>query len=183
MGTLKMPTLTPGERHEFASELSVAGRMWRALLNERLRDIDMSPARWSALYWLSRSPEGVSQTTLADLAGVEPATLVRTIDQLQEQELVERRPCLSDRRVNRLHLTPEAYPLVARMGEVADTLRRELMADFPDEEVRICINLMRRLRGRLEHANASPKRHARPRHVAAASSSEVDVDSSLRNAS
>ncbi len=69
--------------------------------------MNMSIARWSALYWLGQAGDGVSQAHLAELAGVEPPTLVRVIDQLEQQGLVERRASPSDRRVNMLYLTPD----------------------------------------------------------------------------
>jgi MarR family transcriptional regulator for hemolysin len=149
--------VTPQDRHEFARELVVVARRWRRHMNERLRTQAMSTPRWSALYWLAQSPEGLSQKDLAERVGVEPATLVRTIDSLEEQGLAERRPCRHDRRVKFVHATDAAQPLLDRMASVGDAVRAELMADIPDDEFRAGLRLLRRLRGSLE---AEPKADA-----------------------
>ncbi len=153
--------VTPQDRHEFARELIVVARRWRTRMNERLRSEDMSSPRWSALYWLSQSPNGISQTELADRAGVEPATLVRTLDGLEKQRLAERRPCRHDRRIKLVYLTDTARPLIDRMFEIGDEVRAELMADVPEDEFRAGMRLLRRLRGSLDGAPVAGSRGAR----------------------
>ena len=110
----------------------------------------MSIARWGALYWLGQAGDGVSQAHLADLAGVEPPTLVRVIDQLEAQGLVERRASLSDRRVNLLYLTQAALPLVTEIEAEAETLRKELLGDLSFEEYEVAVAVMQKLRQRLD---------------------------------
>ena len=110
----------------------------------------MSIARWGALYWLGQAGDGVSQAHLAELAGVEPPTLVRVIDQLEAQGLVERRVSPTDRRVNLLSLTDAALPLVAEIETEAETLRMELLGDLSFEEYEMAVMVMAKLRSRLD---------------------------------
>jgi MarR family transcriptional regulator for hemolysin len=136
--------------HAFSRELVVTARRWRTRLNERLKSVGLTEARWSALYWLWQSPEELSQTALADRAGVESPALVRTLDLLCEAGLVERRACAHDRRAKVVALTPAAMPLVRRLDGVAAALRAELMADLTAEELQVALRVMQKLRTRLD---------------------------------
>lgn len=142
-------TLGDEERHEFVRELVIVARRWRNRLDERLKSIGMSQARWAALYWLASSPDGLTQTALAERAGVEAPTLVRIIDLLEEQGLVERRISVRDRRSKIVHLTPAATPVVAEIEKVAGTLRAEVLEDVSPEELRLMLRTLQQLRGRL----------------------------------
>ncbi len=145
-----MNRLSPRDRHDFAQSISVVARRWRTRLDERLKPMNMSIARWGALYWLGQAGDGVSQAHLAELAGVEPPTLVRVIDQLEAQGLVERRVSPTDRRVNLLSLTDAALPLVAEIETEAETLRMELLGDLSFEEYEMAVMVMAKLRSRLD---------------------------------
>ena len=144
-----MDRLTSRDRHDFAQAISIVARRWRTRLDERLKPLDMSIARWGALYWLGQTGDGVSQAALADMAGVEPPTLVRVIDQLEAQGLVERRTSPSDRRVNLLHLTPAAKPLVAEIEAEAERLRLELLDGISYEDYQAALGVIHKLRDRL----------------------------------
>lgn len=145
-----MDRLTPRERHDFAQVISVVARRWRTRLDERLKPMDMSIARWGALYWLGQAGDGVSQATLAEMAGVEPPTLVRVIDQLEAQGLVERRVSPTDRRVNLLRLTDAAKPLVRQIEAEAERLRVELLEDVSYEDYQTTFTVLQKLSERLD---------------------------------
>jgi|SRR6185312_9395121 MarR family transcriptional regulator, transcriptional regulator for hemolysin len=144
-----MDRLSSRDRHDFAQAISIVARRWRTRLDERLKPLDMSIARWGALYWLGQAGDGVSQAALAELAGVEPPTLVRVIDQLEAQGLVERRASPTDRRVNLLRLTPAAKPLVAEIEAEAERLRIELLEGLSYEEYQTALGVMEKLRDKL----------------------------------
>jgi MarR family transcriptional regulator for hemolysin len=112
--------------------------------------MNMSIARWGALYWLGQQSEGVSQAALAEMAGVEPPTLVRVIDQLEAQGLVERRVSAADRRVNLLRLTDAARPLVTEIEAEAEKMRMEVLHDLTFEEYESAMIVMGKLRERLD---------------------------------
>src|ERR1700748_2905859 len=76
-----MDRLTSRDRHDFAQVISGVARRWRTPPDERLKPMNMSIARWGALYWLGMAGDGVSQAALAELAGGEPPTPVRGVGQ------------------------------------------------------------------------------------------------------
>jgi MarR family transcriptional regulator for hemolysin len=151
--------LAEDDLHDFARELVVVARRWRTRLDERLRNLGSSEARWAALYELWQAPDGLSQTALAERAGVESPTLVRTLDLLCEAGLVERRGCAYDRRTKVVVLTPAATPLIGRLDTVAADLRSDVMSELTPEELASALTTLRKLRARLDAgAAAEPDR-------------------------
>ncbi|HKR88091.1 MAG TPA: MarR family transcriptional regulator [Phenylobacterium sp.] len=147
-----MDQLAEDDLHDFARELVVVARRWRTRLDEQLKMQGLSEARWAALYWLWQAPEGLSQTVLAERAGVESPTLVRTLDLLCEAGLVERRSCAYDRRAKVVVLTPAAMPVIHQLDAVAAGLRRDLMAELTPQELSTALTVLRKLRVRLDSA-------------------------------
>jgi DNA-binding MarR family transcriptional regulator len=72
--------------------------------------------------------EGVSQAEVATWLDIEPIALVRMLDKLHEEGLVERRAHPTDRRVRTLWLTPAARPVVERILEINLAIREEACA-------------------------------------------------------
>lgn len=77
--------------------------------------------------------EGVSQAEVATRLDIEPIALVRMLDRLCEEGLVERRLHPTDRRVRALWLTSAARPLLARILAINEAIREEAFAGLPAE--------------------------------------------------
>lgn len=147
-----MDPLIAEDRLQLARELALVTRRLRLKVDERLKSLGMSQSRGAVLYWLSDAPEGLSQTALAERAGVEPATLVRTLDQLEGQGLVERQPSPFDRRVNLVRLTEAAKPVLKEVFRVGEEVRREVMAGVSREDLQVTLAILRRMHARLDDA-------------------------------
>jgi len=106
--------------------VSDVARLLRRRFDERARSIGVTRPQWRVLTVLSRC-EGINQVALADLLEVEPITLCRMVDRLQEAKLVERRPDPSDRRAWQLHLTEASRPMIDELRDVAQTMFEEVM--------------------------------------------------------
>ncbi|MBF8223676.1 MULTISPECIES: transcriptional regulator SlyA [Halomonadaceae] len=115
--------------------LSRLPRLWRAILDQRLAPLGLTQTRWVTLYHLWRLGDGQPQCDLARAIGVEAPSLVRTLDQLAEQGLVERCPCDQDRRTKRIFLTEAATPLLQQIDAVVAEARQEMLAGLSDDEV------------------------------------------------
>lgn len=136
---------------QFAFELGRVNRQWRKRLDERLKHMDLTQARWVVLLHLSRIGP-VSQRELAGVVGVEGPTLVRVLDNLERQGLVLRRSCEEDRRIKRLHLAEAAGPVLAEIMRIASDFRRELLAGVPPEELHAAWRVLKTIGDRLETA-------------------------------
>jgi MarR family transcriptional regulator for hemolysin len=159
---LALDETTKQARGELARELLVAARRLRTRLDERLRPLGVGEARWAALCCLRRSPLGLTQTALAEQAGVESPTLVRTLDLLCAAGLVERRGAPNDRRSKLVVLRAGALPLLERLDAAAADLRQEVMADLTPEEIAVTLRVLAKLRRGLDGpAGVAPASEAR----------------------
>ncbi|GEN25801.1 transcriptional regulator SlyA [Halomonas cupida] len=126
-------------------QLARTPRIWRAVLDQRLAPLGLTQTRWVTLYHLSRMPHGQPQCDLARAIGVEAPSLVRTLDQLCEQGLVERCPCDQDRRTKRIHLTPAAAPLLEKIETIVQEARQEMLAGIDDSDQQKLSELLTRI--------------------------------------
>ncbi|WP_027961594.1 transcriptional regulator SlyA [Halomonas halodenitrificans] len=126
-------------------QLSRLPRLWRAIIDERLAPLGLTQTRWVTLYHLWRLGDGQPQCDLARAIGVEAPSLVRTLDQLSEQGLVERRPCDQDRRTKRVYLTAAATPLLERIDDVVQEARDEMFAGLDADEIATLGELLSRI--------------------------------------
>lgn len=126
-------------------KLSRVPRLWRAVLDERLAPLGLTQTRWVTLYHLWSMGGGQAQCDLARAIGVEAPSLVRTLDQLTEQGLIERRPCHDDRRTKRIFLTDKANPLLERIDDVVKKARGEMLSGITQEEVDLFEDLLARI--------------------------------------
>jgi len=80
-----------------------------------------------ALLRIARN-EGHSQAKIAAIMDIEPIALVRALDRLVEEGLVERRPHPTDRRVWTLWLMPKGWRVVERILEINQENREDALA-------------------------------------------------------
>ena len=108
-------TRTSEARREILFQLADVARSMRTYVDQRAREHGMTRAQWGALARLERQ-EGMSQAEMAEALEVQPITLLRLVDRLCEQNLVERRPHPHDRRANRLYLTDKGRATLVAHG-------------------------------------------------------------------
>lgn len=107
--------------------LGDAARLLRRSFDERARAVGVTRPQWRVLALLKRF-DGCTQVTMADMLDVEPITLGRMIDRLQESGLVERRADPKDRRAWRLHLTALGENRIAALRPTARALFDDALA-------------------------------------------------------
>jgi DNA-binding MarR family transcriptional regulator len=99
--------------------LAQVSRLMRRSFDERARTIGVTRPQWQVLTLLLHY-EGINQGGLAEILEVEPITLGRMIDRLQDSGLVERRNDPADRRAWRLHLTDKGRDLLETLRPHAE---------------------------------------------------------------
>ena len=138
-------------RRQFPFGTARIARRWRKLLDERLKDLGVTQARWNTMVALHRGGEGTTQRDLAELMSIENPTLVRLLDNLENQELIERRACKEDRRARRLYLTARGRAFMEELDERAESLRDQLLNGITKEELEICLNVFDRVIENSDH--------------------------------
>jgi MarR family transcriptional regulator for hemolysin len=138
-------------RDQFPFANARVARRWRKLLDERLKDLNVTQARWSTMVYLQRGGEGLTQRELAHLMAIENPTLVRLLDSLEEHGLIERRPCKRDRRARRLYLTNAGERFMSDLAERGNVLRDEMLRGIGDKELEVTLRVFERI---MENADA-----------------------------
>ena len=110
-------------------EIAETAHALRKAFDRRASALGVTRAQWKVLFRLTRFP-GLRQVELADMLDVEPITLCRIVDRLEEAELVERQRDPEDRRAWRLQVTDKAKPLVERLKSLGSELVGEAFADI-----------------------------------------------------
>ncbi len=131
--------------------LADTSRLIRRAFDERARSIGVTRPQWQVLTTLRRH-EGSNQGSLAELLDVEPITLSRMLDRLQQARLVERRPDPADRRAWCLYLTPKGNALLKDLkplGEQVVAMALEGMSPAERDDLRIKLD---RIRGNLSRS-------------------------------
>lgn len=127
------------------SDLARLVRLWRALIDQRLKPLELTQTHWVTLHSIHQMPPDQSQIQLAKAIGIEQPSLVRTLDQLEHKGLICRRTCANDRRAKRITLTDSAAPIIADMEKVIEHTRGEILFGISQEEHDVLINLINRL--------------------------------------
>ena len=97
-------------------EIGETAHALRKAFTRRAAALGVTGAQWKVLFKLSRKP-GLRQVELADMLDIEPITLTRILDRLQEAGLIERSSDPADRRAWRLHVTVKAQPLIEKLRQ------------------------------------------------------------------
>jgi DNA-binding MarR family transcriptional regulator len=117
-------------------EIGETAHTLRKAFDRRACGFGVTRAQWKVLFKVSRRP-GLRQHELADLLEVEPITLSRIVDRLEESGLIERLSDPTDRRAWLLHVTAKAEPLVAKLKRLADEMIAEAFAGIDDKDIEI----------------------------------------------
>ncbi|MFP1759194.1 transcriptional regulator SlyA [Lonsdalea quercina] len=117
------------------SDLARLVRVWRALIDQRLKPLDLTQTHWVTLHNIHELPPGQSQIQLAKAIGIEQPSLVRTLDQLEDKGLITRHICTHDRRAKRILLTEMADPIIVAVNDVIQQTRSEILDGITSEEV------------------------------------------------
>jgi DNA-binding MarR family transcriptional regulator len=126
-------------------EIAETAHALRKAFDRRACSHGVTRAQWKVLFRLSRKP-GLRQIELADMLDIEPITLSRIVDRLEESGLVERVADPSDRRAWRLHVTAKAQPLVAKLQALADEMVAEAFAGIDPKDIEITRQVLGRVR-------------------------------------
>lgn len=127
------------------SDLARLVRIWRALIDHRLKPLELTQTHWVTLHNIHQLPPEQSQIQLAKAIGIEQPSLVRTLDQLEEKGLISRQTCANDRRAKRIKLTERATPIITDMENVINATRGEILSGISTDELNLLINLISRL--------------------------------------
>jgi MarR family transcriptional regulator for hemolysin len=134
----------------FGPLLHGTARAWRQKLDERLKPMGLSQAKWRTLLHLSLAQDALTQAEIAARLGVEEPTVVALLHRLEKEGWVTRRSSTRDRRCKMVLLGQRAQRVITRINATADELRHELLSEIPASELETCIKVLTRVRQKAE---------------------------------
>ncbi len=135
-----------------------AARLIRKDFDRRAKTVGLTTrAQYAVLAHLSYN-EGINQNALADILDIEPITLARQLDRLEDAKMVERRPDPNDRRARTLYLTEKAWPVMDQIRVLGVDTRARAMKHLNEEDQERLIDLLLHIRNNLSDKPNEPIR-------------------------
>lgn len=132
----------------FGYVLFEVARLLSKRFDQRARALGLTRAQCQLLVRLAQH-EGINQAGLADLLELEPISLARLIDRMEQAGWIERRADPADRRARLLYMSEKAKPLFDRVLEVGYETRAEALAGLSAVDRDRVVDLLLHVRGNL----------------------------------
>src|SRR5437016_14677522 len=99
----------------FGPLLHGTARAWRLKLDERLKPMGLSQAKWRTLLHLSLAGDTLTQAEIAERLGIEEPALVTLLHRLENEDWIIRRTSPHDRRCKMVLLGRRAQDVMPRI--------------------------------------------------------------------
>jgi len=124
---------------------------WAAVRSRRafvaaLTPLGLRPPLYGLMVVAEANP-GRTQQQLAELAQIDPSTLVAQIDELEAAGMAERRPDAEDRRKRAIYLTPKGQRALGQARQLATKIGEDLVAPLSEGERSELKRLLHKLTG------------------------------------
>jgi MarR family transcriptional regulator for hemolysin len=138
------------QSERFGPLLHGVARAWRLKLDQRLKPLGLSQAKWRTLLHLYRAENPLTQAEIAASLGIEEPTLVSLLHRLERAGWVLRKAAEHDRRCKTVHLGRRAHRAIEQINDTAVNLREELLADIPPADLSRCMDVLERIKEKAE---------------------------------
>src|SRR2546423_8631571 len=127
------------EDETFGQLLHGTARAWRQKLDQRLKPMGLSQAKWRTLMHLSIAPEALTQAEIAARLGVEEPTVVALLHRLEREAWITRTNSPHDRRCKMVLLGRRVPTGIARLPATAGQPPHDLLADITVSDAQRCV--------------------------------------------
>ena len=138
-------------------EIAETAHSVRRAFDRRALKLGVTRAQWRLMLRLAASPS-LRQVEVAELLDIEPITLCRIVDRLEEAGLVERQRDPSDRRAWLLNLTERAEPLLEKLRAIATELSAEAFGGLETAHIDALRSGLARIRDNLSQSTETQNR-------------------------
>jgi len=132
-------------------------RLMSKRFDQRARLLGLTRAQCHVLVHLVQH-EGINQAALAERLELEPISLARCLDRMEQAGWIERRADPSDRRARLLYMTQKAKPLFDRVLEVGYATRSEALAGLSSEDRDRLLDMLLHVRANLTEKGLAAER-------------------------
>jgi DNA-binding MarR family transcriptional regulator len=127
------------------------GAVARKRFASRLESLGLNVRMWGVLNVLD-AEGAITQHALGACVGIDPSSMVATLDELESKELVERRRNPRDRRAHSVWLTPKGRQTLKRGRELARQAQDDLLSSLNAQERRTLHEFLLRIAMSIEDA-------------------------------
>ena len=139
----------------FSPLLHGTARAWRLKLDERLKPMGLSQAKWRTLLHLSLAGDALTQAEIAARLGVEEPTVVTLLHRLEKEGWIVRRGSSHDRRCKMVLLGRRAQNVISQISAEAEKLRHELLKNISVADLRTCMRVLAQVYEKAEKKNGN----------------------------
>jgi MarR family transcriptional regulator for hemolysin len=139
----------------FGPLLHGTARAWRLKLDERLKPMGLSQAKWRTLLHLSLAGDALTQAEIAERLGIEEPSLVTLLHRLENENWIIRRASPHDRRCKIVLLGRRAQNVISQINATAKKLRHELLEDVSAADLRTCMRVLTQIYEKAEKKNGN----------------------------
>ena len=137
-------------KRQLITQLVESSRLLRNYIEHRAKSRGTTRAQWIVLFRL-RQQEGLSQVDLAEVMELQPISLVRLLDRLVDQGLLERRPPPTDRRANQLYLTETGRRLVGDLDSLRDSIASEALHGASAASLQTALDVLQQVKDNVKN--------------------------------
>lgn len=119
-------------------------RVFARALHEAIAPMGVVPGQFAQLLALYER-DGVTQQELCDIVEIEQPTMANTLNRMERDGLIERRPHPTDGRKQLIFLTDHARRLEGQLVEAAIDVNRRAIRDLSEEEHQDLLAVLRQL--------------------------------------
>ena len=130
-------------------------RAWRLKLDERLKPMGLSQAKWRTLLHLSLAGDALTQAEIAERLGIEQPSLVTLLHRLENEGWITRKSSLHDRRCKMVFLGQRAQRVISQINAAAEKLRHELLENVSAADLRTCVRVLAQICEKAEAKNGN----------------------------
>jgi len=115
------------------------GLLWRRLVNAKIKALGICGTEKRVLFCVGRMP-GLTQVQVANFLDLEPQNIIRTLDKLEQQNWIEKRPAPQDRRAKCLFVTTSGKKMIQQIKALTDSLKPQILSGLSEQQLQTIIN-------------------------------------------
>ena len=127
-------------------------RRMREAFQARIEGSNLTLAQARALKLIAKNP-GVKQKSLAEALEIQPMTMAKLLDNLEERGLIQRDRDPADRRAHLINLTDTAAPALETIHITISELRKDMLQDLSQPQRDELLQMLTLIRERLQSMN------------------------------
>ncbi len=124
--------------------LARMGHVAAKQFGSRMEELGLTTRMWGALNVLD-AEGALTQQALGKCTGIDPSSMVSTVDDLEAAGFVERRRHPSDRRAHAIHITDDGRETLTRGRQLARKAQEDLLGPLSADERKQLHELLLRL--------------------------------------